>query len=100
LQCPPSFKAADSGRHTWKLVLANASGKLEAFAFVLEQDLSAVALEPEFAVGADWTPFMISVSDLENLLAGVSFDDSIHQADQINSQDGDEVLTSMEILRK
>jgi endonuclease G len=84
-------------RRYWKIVFAKASGGLEAFAFILEQDLSDVALEPEFAVGAEWVPHMISIPKLEDMLTGLTFDQVIHHADQFGAQHGDELALAAEI---
>ena len=86
-------------RRYWKVVCANAGGTLEAFAFILEQDLSGVALEPEFAVDADWVPHMISIPDLQNLLTGMKFEPAIHTADQFGKDHGDEIAVSAEIAK-
>ena len=64
----------------WKLVLAKAGGRLEAFAFWLPQDLTGVAFE--FAVAADWRRFRISVAELERKLAVLAFPAAIHDADR------------------
>jgi len=85
-------------RRYWKIVLANASGSLQAFAFILEQDLSDVALEPEFAVDAEWVPHMASMADLQQLLKGLELDQAIHRADQFNQNGGQEL--AVEILNK
>ena len=36
----------------WKIVVANSDPGIQAFAFVLEQDLSGVAFREEFAVNS------------------------------------------------
>jgi DNA/RNA endonuclease G (NUC1) len=64
----------------WKLILSKDGGTLQAFAFVLRQDLSNVDLE--FAVTADWAPHMVSVADLEAKLGIVRFAEVVHRADQ------------------
>jgi endonuclease G len=87
-------------RRYWKVVLANDSGKLEAFAFVLEQDLSEVPLEPEFAVAAEWVPHMVSVPDLQKLLVGIEFNQAIHDADQFNKEGGHELAVAAEVLKQ
>jgi endonuclease G, mitochondrial len=64
----------------WKVVLANNRGKLEAFAFILKQDLTSVPLE--FAVTAAWAPFQVAITELEGLLKGFRFPQAIRDADQ------------------
>jgi len=83
----------------WKVVCANAAGTLEAFAFIVEQDLSGVALEPEFAVDADWVPHMISIPDLQDLLTGMKIEPAIHTADQFGREHGDEIAVGAEIAK-
>jgi endonuclease G len=82
----------------WKVVLAMDAGKLEAFAFVLEQDLSGVPLE-RFEPGENWVAHMISVADLEKELRIVKFPDAVRNADQFGTTTGDEVLKATELER-
>lgn len=63
----------------WKVVLANNHGKLEAFAFILKQDLTSVPLE--FAVTATWAPFQVSMAELEAQLEGFRFPQVVRDAD-------------------
>lgn len=74
----------------WKLVLAMKGNKLQAFAFILEQDLSGVQME-EFQITADWKPHMVSVKKLEKMVRFLKFDQVIHKADQHKKPAGDEV---------
>ena len=67
-------------REFWKLVLANESGKLAAYAFVLKQDLTNVP--EEFRVTATWKPYLVTVAALEARLTGFSFGRQIHTADR------------------
>ena len=86
-------------RRFWKIVFANNGGSLEAYPFILEQDLSRVALEPEFAVGADWVPYVISTKKLEAMLAGFMFDATVHAADQSAAEHGNELAVTAEIRK-
>src|SRR6185295_11246983 len=82
----------------WKVILAEESGELRAFAFLLRQDLSGVPLE--FAVTAAWREHMIAVSDLEDLLGIVRFPEVVQQADQAHADLGEAVrsLASIELV--
>jgi endonuclease G len=80
----------------WKIVVARASNQLQAFAFVLEQDLGDVPLE--FAVSAEWLNSMVSIRDLEAGLGYLRFPKELHQADQFGTAAGAELLR-MEALR-
>jgi endonuclease G, mitochondrial len=66
----------------WKLIVAQSGNKLQAFAFLLEQDLSAVNLE--FEVGEEWRHRMISVSALEGLVRYFRFPGIVREADQFS----------------
>jgi DNA/RNA endonuclease G (NUC1) len=77
----------------WKLVVAEVNGALAAFSFLLEQKLTNVAFEnEEFKVTSEWTPYLISVSDLEGLLGIVKFPKVIHDADNSGDPGGQEAL--------
>ncbi len=78
-------------RRFFKVVVArNGDGKgVEAFAFVLEQDLSDTPLE--FAVSAEWRSRMISIAQLERRTALLSFDQSLHDGDQIDTLKGEAI---------
>ncbi len=65
----------------WKLVVARKGDDLEAFAFVLKQDLGDVDFG-EFVVTAAWASHQVSVADLEKTLGIVRFDDAIHAGDR------------------
>ncbi len=80
------------------MVCANAGGALQSFGFILEQDLSDVPLEREFAVDTKWRPFMIALRGLENLLTGMRFAPAVVAADQFRRDGGDEI--AREIARK
>ncbi len=73
----------------WKIVVARSGGKLESFAFVLDQDLSDV--EWEFAVSTALKSKMISVPDLQALLPDIDFPPEIESSDQFESDDGESV---------
>lgn len=82
-------------RRYWKVVCANNDGQLEVFAFILEQDLSGVALEREFAVDADWVPHMISIPELQDELTGIQFESVLHKADQYDKNHGEEIAAEV-----
>jgi endonuclease G, mitochondrial len=68
-------------RQFWKIVVARSGDRLQAFAFVLDQDLSDTDLE--FAVDREWRSRMISVPALEPLVALITFPVELHESDQI-----------------
>lgn len=69
----------------WKLIVAKSDADLQAFAFVLEQDLSSVDFE--FVVPKVWRQYMISVEELQSL-AQVRFAREIRDGDQANNEEG------------
>ncbi len=88
-------------RRFWKIVVAEKEGLLQAFAFVLEQDLTAVPLEnEEFQVTEDWTPFLVSIRDLEAELGGIRFPQVLKDADGSLTQSGDELLKTRKARRR
>ncbi len=87
----------------WKLVVAEVNGALAAFAFLLEQKLTKVVFEDEeFKVSSEWTPFLISVAELEGLLGIVQFPQVVRDADQSGDSGGQEALRTqgVEVFRK
>jgi endonuclease G len=82
----------------WKVVLAEDNGKLEAFAFLLEQDLADVTLE-RFEPDQNWVAQMISISELEEKLGIVKFPDVVRDADQHDQAPGEELMRAAEISR-
>jgi len=56
----------------WKVVAVNGPAGVQAFGFLLEQDLSQVPLDQEFVVPASWRRFMRRISELEGLLFGLA----------------------------
>ncbi len=68
----------------WKVVVARGEAGLEAFAFVMTQDLTGVAFEDEFGVSAAWAEHMVSIGDLQSRLDGIRFAAAIHAADQFD----------------
>lgn len=83
----------------WKIVVARSAGTLQAFAFLLEQDLQGVPLEEEFFVSEEWRPSLRSVQAVEDLLDGVSFPEVIKAADQFDTNHGEELLKAAELKR-
>jgi hypothetical protein len=69
--------------------VARTAGKLQAFGFLLEQDLADVPLE--FVVDASWRQHMISIADLEHTLGLLRFPDALRQADQAGTDFGEAV---------
>jgi endonuclease G len=82
-------------RQFWKIVVAETDGALQTFAFILDQDLSDTEFESvdalEFAVDRDWRKRMISLPDLEQLVALLSFPVELRESDQIDAAPGEAV---------
>ena len=66
-------------RAFWKIVLARGPQGLQAFGFLLRQDLADVDFE--FAVSSRWARFMLPIPALEAMLQ-VRFPKVVHDADQ------------------
>jgi endonuclease G len=82
-------------RQFWKIVVAHAADGLQAFAFVLEQDLSKVKLE--FAVDAEWRKRMIAIGDLQDRIGELVFPKVLHDADQLGAPGGEAVRAQLGI---
>ena len=78
-------------RKFWKVVVARGGAGLQAFAFVLEENLSDVDFA-EFIVEPRWRSSMISLPELEARAALVAFDEAIHAADQAGAAGGEALL--------
>jgi endonuclease G, mitochondrial len=76
-------------RQFWKIVVARSDTALQAFAFLLDQDLSDTDLE--FAVDKEWRTRMVSIPRLEQLVGAASFPRELHDADQISATHGEAV---------
>ena len=110
---PPFSGFDDRGRilvripqRFWKMVVARRGGRLETFAFLLDQDLAGVdfgdveADDVEaFAVDREWRGRMIPVADLEREIGLVRFPGTIHESDQYDAPDGERVRARAEIPR-
>jgi endonuclease G len=82
-------------RQFWKIVVARSAGKLQTFAFVLDQDLSGTDLEGlEFAVDKPWRERMIAITDLDDLIPELSFPSQLLNSDQIAAEPGEAVRAS------
>jgi endonuclease G len=75
----------------WKVVVARSENGIQAFAFVLEQDLNNVVFREEFAVNATWSEHLVSIGDLEEMLDGISFPQVVKNADQFGNPIADEI---------
>ena len=88
-------------RRFWKIVVAEKEGALQAFAFVLEQDLNTVPLEnEEFQVTGEWTPYLVPIQELEDELGIVKFPQALKEADGAESLGGEEMLRAGKVKRK
>ena len=72
--------SATSVRSEGGAVCARSGGKLQVFAFLLEQDLTDVPLE--FIVDAKWKARQKSLKELENEIGILKFQKAYHDADQ------------------
>ncbi len=85
----------------WKVVVAEKDGKLQAFGFLLEQDLKNVQLETEeFQVTEEWAPFLIPLQELEDLLKIVKFPAELKNADGARSAEGEEMVLTGAVRRR
>jgi endonuclease G len=64
----------------WKVVCAVKDGRLQVFAFVLEQDVSDLPLE--FQLTAEWKSKQVALKALEEMVGLVKFPPVYHEADQ------------------
>ncbi len=64
----------------WKIIIAHTENSLQAFAFLLKQDLGNVPLE--FAVDAQWKNYMLPIGKLDRMLVNLHLPEIIKQADQ------------------
>ena len=76
----------------WKVIVARKAGKLQSFAFLLEQDLADVPLE--FVVEASWRQHMVTLTDLQDALGMVQFPAAVRAADQADTDVGEAVRTN------
>lgn len=81
----------------WKVVVARNDDGLQTYAFLLEQDLSNT--EVEFNVSAEWAAKMISVSDLEDLVADLTFPDELRDSDQLEVATGESIRDVADLER-
>ena len=88
-EADPVFKGVDDSgsvevripRAFWKLIVAPDGAGLGCYAFLLEQDLSGVAMERlDFA--AKWQRSMITVKALEKRIGLLAFPEVLHDADR------------------
>lgn len=71
-----------------------------AFAFRLEQDLSAVPLNPELDVDPDaWREELVSVEELDAELPELGFSAAIKDADQFGEELGRAMADELGVVR-
>ncbi|ESX18020.1 DNA/RNA non-specific endonuclease [Mesorhizobium sp. LSJC264A00] len=75
-------------RRFWKVVVARVSDGIASYGFVLEQDLSDTQLE--FAVSDEFIGAMYPLTEISEM-TGVSFDQSLVDADQYETVRGTEI---------
>jgi len=74
----------------WKIVVARTGDQLQAFTFLLEQDLAGVPLE--FAMRAEWVSYLVPIAQLEAGLGYLQFPAVLHEADQAATPAADELF--------
>ncbi len=84
-------------RRYWKVVVARKANALQAFGFLLEQDLTDADIE--FAVPTRWLPFTVAISEIERL-TGFDFAPQISAADQFDTAEGAAVATRGALARR
>ncbi|WP_226575492.1 DNA/RNA non-specific endonuclease [Acuticoccus sediminis] len=78
-------------RRYWKVIVARAGDALQAFGFVLEQDLGGVPLE--FVIDAPWRQRLVSLSGIEEECGQLfTFAEVLHEADQAEEGAGQRVM--------
>ena len=75
-------------RRFWKVIVARVTDGLASYGFVLEQDLGDVTLE--FTVAEEFVSAIVMLSEISEL-TGVTFDQSLLDADQFNTVCGAEI---------
>lgn len=80
----------------WKVVVAATAEGIEAYGFVLEQDLSAVELE--FAVSDNFRRLQVPLSEIEDA-TGIDFGDTLREADSWGSEAAEEMATRAGLVR-
>ena len=80
----------------WKVVVAATAEGIEAYGFVLEQDLSPVELE--FAVSENFRRLQVPLSEIEDA-TGIDFGDTLREADAWGSEAAEEMATRAGLVR-
>ena len=80
----------------WKVVVAATAEGIEAYGFVLEQDLSDVELE--FAVSENFRRLQVPLSEIEDA-TGIDFGDTLREADAWGSEAAEEMATRAGLVR-
>ena len=86
-------------RAYWKVMIAREDGGLQAFGFRLEQDLSRVPTEKELQLSAEWRPYLISLTELEQQLGSIRFPTVLKEADQADQAPGEELMRATSLTR-
>jgi endonuclease G len=82
----------------WKIVVANGPDGLEAYGFVLKQDLKSVVWE--FDIEADWVSELKPILDIQALTDLIKFPKNVIDADMYGFVEVEESLAIGEIQRK
>jgi endonuclease G len=82
----------------WKVVVADGEDGLEAYGFVLKQDLKSVVWE--FDVEAEWVEELKPLSDVQKAAGLVKFPKVVIEADMFGRIEAEESLRTREIRRR
>ena len=81
----------------WKIIAAMNGKTLEAYAFLLTQDLGNVELE--FTVTPVWQQHLIAITDLERIIGLLTFPKELKAADQFRSAKGKAIVEATPVAR-
>lgn len=79
----------------WKIIVVKGQNGMEAYGFVIEQDLSNVPLREEFAVPSNWRTYMRSIEEIEQLLHGLAQLTWLKQHDQFSTNEGVQMASKL-----
>lgn len=82
----------------WKIVVADGPQGLEAYGFVLKQDLKSV--DWEFKVDSEWVEEMTALKDIQALADFIKFPRNVMRADMYGRIEANESLAANEIIRR
>ena len=81
----------------WKIVVADGPEGLEAYGFILEQDLTSVVWE--FDLEADWVSELKPIADIQQLADFIKFPKNVIEADMFGFIEVEETMATREVRR-